>query len=438
MVGTARRRIGFGVLTSLAVAGVVGVSSMSVSGVVPPPPTEATDPYPALRPLGKLTITIGDRNGTVTYQPAAFGSTPVTQVVRTVQPCNKVEFLPTSDLRTGDLITLTPMVNGTTGAFDTVQIPSDGMGVHSGSNCGTPAGLIGPKEKLSIGVGSYFGADVKATSADLVVGTTNQATGLIVEFGTEVQTTRTVPVGGTTFTAVKPLLPTVAAGPFRTITLSSDAYQNSRGVSVKSGTSLDLVFGGTFTTAVACGEVKTDVGAAGEIATRAQFYRGKNLSKQTSACSDVGVTVEIRPDKTTTSVDEASVFWDNGATGVNGLPQAVSGTVTVDWAAVSTPAELAREIDYDAEGAAFGWQPVVWCTSFATSADATNGILTFTVGRPNVTKTNIPLTMTDDVQVPAPWCLVSNSESLRNNPTSGVGEYLQTQVFYGQGDPQAR
>lgn len=416
---TTRRRIGFGAVAGLVIAGAVGISSMSVSGVVPP---EATDPY--LVPYGTLRIDITDRAGLVTFDPAGAGPN-VIQEIRTVQPCSKIEFVPLPAAQ-GDLISLTPIVGGTTGPLDSVQIPSDGIGVHSGLNCGTPAGLLGPNEQLQLGVGGYFASNVSASSAVLVIGKTNPQDGkLNVQLDDQVLSPLSVNVGGQTFNVNR------ATGTFDTATLSSTASQNSRGLSVKSGTTFNLVAPGDFEVAVDCGETVTDVGASGEIALDAQFYRGENLAKQTTACSDVGVTVEIIPDESPTPVDEASVFWNNGAIGVNGLPQAVSGTVTINWAGVPSAADLAREIDYDAGGTAFDWQPVVWCTSFATSDADNDGILTFTVTRPKVTQTNGPGTL-DDVLVDAPWCLVRNSEAL-------VGtQYVQTQVYYGQGDPQAR
>jgi hypothetical protein len=424
MNGISKRRIGLGALTGLVIASAIGFNTMNVSGAEP---IEATDPY--LVPYGTLTVDITSRAGVVTFDPAGAGAT-VTQEILTVQPCNKIAFgaiTPSPTPPAGDLMSFTPIVGGTTGPLDTVQIPSDGIGVHTGSNCGGPAGLLGPNEEMVIGIGGYFASNVSAASASLAIGKTHPQDGkLNVELDTEVLATQDVSVGGQTLTVQR------ATGTFDTVTLSSTANQNSRGLSVKSGTTLNLVVPGTFEVAVDCGEKVTDIGGTGEIALDALFYRGENLTKQSTACSDVGVTVEIIPDNATTpGVNEASVFWDNGSTGVNGLPQAVSGTVTINWTGVTDQTKLNRTIDYDAGGSAFDWQPVVWCTSFATSDGDSDGILTFTATRPQVTQTNGAGTE-DDVQVEAPWCLVSNSVVLVGN------QYIQSQVYYGQGDPQAR
>lgn len=419
MDGTTKKYIGFGALAGLLITGVIGVNSLNVSGAEP---VEATDPYFA--PYGTLRVDITNRAGLVTFDPAGPGPN-VTQEIRTVQPCSTIELgtiTPPAPAPSGDLISFTPVVGGTTGTLDTVQIPSDGIGVHTGSNCGGPAGLLGPNEQLVIGIGGYFGSDVSAASANLVIGKTNPQDGkLNVQLDAEVLTPRDVNVGGQTLSVQR------TTGTFDTATLSSTANQNSRGLSVKGGTTFNLVVPGGLEVAVDCGEKVTDFGNPGEIALDAKFYRGENLPKQTSACSDVGATVDIiADDPSTPGTNEASVFWTNGAIGVNGFPQAVSGTVTINWAGVTDQTKLNRTIDYDAvNGTEFVYQPVVWCTSFTTSDGDADGVLSFTVTRPQVTKVG-------GASVEAPWCLVSDERTLVGN------QYVQTQVYYGQGDPQAR
>ena len=424
MLGTARRRIGFGVLTSLAIAGVVGVSSMSVSGVVPP---TATDAYVA--PYGTLTIEISDRAGKVIFNPVGVGLDNVEQAVKTVQPCNKIVFDRIAPGVAGNLIELVPIVRDVRGEPNTVQIPSDGIGVHDGSNCGTPAGLFGPSEKLEISIGSYFTSDVSAVSAGLVIGKSSDSDkDLIVQFGTEVQT-RTVAVGGQSL-VVKPL---TGPGTFDTLTLSSTAIQKSRGLSVRSGTVLNLVVPSTaFEVAVNCGEQVTQT--AGGIATSAVFFRGENAVKPgvvPPACADVGASVDIR------TGTNAAVFWDNSRIGVDGSTQAVRGTITIEWAPVpvAAAAALNRQIDYDGDASGVGFLPTLWCESF-TSTTALDGKVTLNGVLPDYPGVGSVLVDPDGpgagtlpAELKAPWCLVSDNRVLQG------GTITQTEVLFGSGDP---
>ncbi len=143
-------------------------------------------------------------------------------------------------------------------------------------------------------------------------------------------------------------------------------------MSLKGGTifNLAVLAEGEFDYAVDCGEPVTDPGGTGEIASNATFYRAQD-NKGAQQCTDeVGVTVEILADR---------VYWNNASVGVNGIPQNVAGLVTVNWAPIATSlgpvevqARLAREIDYDAEGAA-GFVPVQWCSSFVENLPRRRG-----------------------------------------------------------------
>jgi hypothetical protein len=126
------------------------------------------------------------------------------------------------------------------------------------------------------------------------------------------------------------------------------------------------------------------------------------------------------------------VFWDNSFVGVDGVtPQAVQGTVRIEWAPVFigglTQAEieaiLDREIDYDAGGPAPATD-TLWCDSFTNESDFD---LPFYDG---------PGANADDT---APWCLVSDERVLTNrtNPETGLSEpaIVQVEKLAGKGDP---
>ena len=85
-------------------------------------------------------------------------------------------------------------------------------------------------------------------------------------------------------------------------------------------------------------------------------------------------------------------------------------------------ARLAREIDYDAEGAD-DFVIVQWCSSFVENLPPVDGVRSFTVDMPPTIGPSA-----DDV----PWCLVSDTQTLVD------GNVMQTQVYYGQGDPYNR
>jgi hypothetical protein len=438
MGGRTRRTIGIAAVAGLALIGGVGVASMSASGQEPP---EATDPV--YEPFGTLTITLGDRDGTLSldYDPSQTANDPslmdVAQEIVTVQPCAQIGFGP---LAGGDLLALTPIVGGATTADDTVQLPDDAIGVNSGTNCGNPAGLIGPNELLEIELGSFLEPDpsnptVFVRSAEVVIDKQfNNDGDLTVGFDGGAQGSPIdVATGGETI-LLEP------DDVFTSFTLGSTSNKDSRGLSVGGPTVLELVtLSEEFEVAVDCGEQLTDVGAVGDIATQVVFFRGENGSAQTGSkfegdCVDVGVVVEIQS-ADDPGVTDDRVFWNNSVTGVDGSPQDVAGLVTIDWAGVpadGSPADveaaLEREIDYDADDPAAGYSELLWCESFAQSTDPATGQVTFTVVQPDI-GVGTPGANADGT---APWCLVDDERQLVD------GEIFQTQMLFGSRDPWIR
>src|SRR6056297_1978371 len=211
-----RRNIGATLAAGLAIAGAVSLTSTPASGVDEFP--EATDPI--FQPYGTLTITVGDRDGLLTldYDDTRFpGKADVTQAIVTEQPCAQVGFGPLvgADLPdSGTLLALTPIVGGTTTADDTVQLPDDGIGVNSGTNCGNPAGVISVSERLVIEPGSFLNPDPSATtvligSADLVLGKRfNNSGDLVVEPADELLSNPIAVQRGVDTVTVTPAAPT--------------------------------------------------------------------------------------------------------------------------------------------------------------------------------------------------------------------------------------
>lgn len=409
----ARRGLGSSLIAGTLIAATVVVSaSMSASG----DSNEATTPYVA--PFGTLTIELGDRTGEVSLD--LVDGTSYTQPLVTQQPCAQVGYgtvAPTSSA--GNLVAMTAIVNGTTTAADSVQLPDDALGVNTGTNCGNPAGLVGPGELLEIELGPFFeqfGGEVVAESAELVIEKSHpQDKELTVGYDGGVQGSP-IPVatGGETI-VVQP------DASFSSITIGSTSNKSARGLSVGSLTSFELVGSSTeFEVAVDCGEQVTDMGGEGEIATSAVFFRGENdPDKQVEPCDFVGVVVDIQP--------EGRVYWNNAFAGVNtGTVQRVNGTVTIEWAPKPV-AEVGNptEIDFDAEGPA-EYIAAPWCLSFSKMVDGA-GKVTFDATMPPYNGDGANSDGT------APWCLVSSSDTL-----NGDGTTTRVQEFFGSGDPWAR
>jgi hypothetical protein len=426
MGGLTGRQLGAALIAGTVITSLVGLSSPSVSGVS----NEATDPV--LSPFGTLTVELGDREGAIRLD--LVDGSRYTQPLVTQQPCAQVGFgaVAPSSSSAGNLLTLNAIVGGRTTPADTVQLPDDALGVNTGENCGAPAGLIGPSELLEIGLGPFFEQfrsepstpAVFARSAGLAIDKKfNNDGSLTVGYdGGEQGSPIAIRTGGQAV-GVQP------AELFNSVTIGSTSTKDSRGLSVGSLTTFDLVaVSADFEVAVDCGEQVTEIGGDGEIATSAVFFRGENdPDKQVGPCDQVGVIVEIESDDPATTEREDSVYWDNSVEGVNtGDPQAVNGTVTIVWAP-SPVSEVGNptQIDYDADGPAV-YTDALWCESFSSSVDM-DGKVTFDAELPTYTG---PGANPDDT---APWCLVSSSDVL-----NGDGTVTRTQQFFGSGDPRAQ
>ncbi len=419
-----------GLVAGLVMATLVGVTSLTASGQsTPAPPTVA---------YGTITIDLFDRSGVVTFDPADAELPTLTQALGVATPCSTLVTSgivdPGGNAVEGTFLNFT----ATGGVNPNVQLPSSGIGVTDGANCGGPAGLFGPGETLTLTLGDYFPDSEdgpKVDTATLNIGKSRGPDGsLRVAYdggalGSSISIANSgqmVDVGG----------PSVVD--FSSITLASTASQSSRGLSVKTSTVFDLVAPLGYDEAVFCNDppyAETDV----DLYRSVSFQRLVNGPKSNGIdCEDVGVTIKF---------GERTVTWDNGTVGINtGSPQDVRGFVTVEWDGLDLD-ELDRLdtfINYDGidTGPFF---PVVWCQSWNGLADA-NG----EAERPADT---VPLRFAENVDPtglvdsegvvtpaalsvpanfelgPVPWCMVSNEENL------GDDEVLQTQIYYGGGDP---
>ena len=401
MSGNTKRRFGAVAITGLVIAGVVGFTSMSASGE---PPPEASGPV--VIQYGTLTINLTDSAGSYVVKDPA-GQVIQTETIQTSQPCATVA--PGS----GNLLVLAP-----TSASDTVQIRNSAFGVNTGNtSCGSSsAAVLSGAERLTVTLGpDLINAGVSAKSAALRVTQLKKGNLRVALDGTA--------LGSATTISQSPQTVTVApADDFTSITLASTSTKDNEGLSLFNGTTFELVqTDPNFEVAVDCGETVTQIGGDGTIATNAQYFRGENGEKQVGACAQVGAIVEIESD------DGGRVYWNNATIGINGTTQDVAGTITINWAPVAAmnASELDRQIDYDGPGAA-GYTDVLWCESFSSTADV-NGKVTFDAVLPPYTGVGANSNET------APWCLVSNVEVLNGN-----GQIVQTQVYYGNGDPWAR
>ncbi len=364
---------------------------------------------------------------TLDYDDTRFPDRPdVTQAIITAQPCAQIGF---GELAGGDLLVLTPIVDGTTGSDDTVQLPDDGIGVNSGINCGNPGGVISTNEQLRIEPGAFLNPDPAAptvliASAELAMGKRFNNSGDLVVDPADGDVSNPIDVarGGQTI-SVTPATPTPS------LTIGSDSNRSERGLSLEGPSVLELVsFSDEFEVAVDCGEQVTDVGDPGEIAERAIYVRGANdPTKQDPnvSCSDVGVTVEIQTDDPATEEDEDRVFWNNGFTSVeDGSDQATSGKITIFWAPTDvSSAGQPTEVDYDAEGPG-GYVDAQFCESFSETPSLDGPV--FTVDFPEYTGPG-------NIGGEVPWCVVSRTDVI-----NGDGKVVRTEVMVGKGDPYGR
>lgn len=396
------------------------MTSSSVSGVEPP---EASGAFYV--PFGTLTIELGDRAGQLVFDPVAAGAATVTQPLLNQQPCNQVT-LGSVTSGVGDLLSLVPLVGGTTGPGDSVQQPGEFFGIQTaGQNCGRQAEVIAANELLEIALGTFdgFNSTVRVRSLTAAVDKKfNNDGNLTVGFdgGTQ-DLTKSVATGGGIVSISGTDIP---GGVFESVTLGSTSNRDNRGLSIGDATLQLVTPSSDYEVAVFCGEKVTESATTAN-ATKATYLRGQNDDKNgPNACEDVGVVVEVQGDK---------VYWDNSLIGVDGNPQRVQGTITIEWAPVFTEGltptqindKLEREIDYDGPGTAAGTTESLWCESFTNESD-------FTLPKysgPGA-NTNGTTETTDDT---APWCLVSDTRVLRT--IDGKPAIVQTEVLAGKGDP---
>jgi hypothetical protein len=459
MVGTMRRRLGATVAMGLVVAGVVAASSFTASGQ----DAEPFDPNASQAQVaGTLQIVLTpERTGYVelTLDGDAGGYQTVRQDLLTTEPCAKLEFEPLPGGK--DLLTLTPIVGNVTTADDSVQIPSDYLGVHRGTNCGGPAGQIGPDEQLKIALGPYFVGTVMATEANLRIRKTNTADGSLqykldddaYSLPVNVDVATSYPIN------VKP------EDSFRAITIKSTASNKSRGLSVGTLTQFrltNLISETQFD--VDCGQKITQIGDKdeGDVATKVVYFRGENskIVDDADECVEVNATVQIvKGDDTAPDGLPDYVFWDNDIDDGNGR---VNATIEIEWAPkpcvdadgeVSSCADTVGEptlIDYDGYGPG-GFTEALWCPRFSQSVDV-NGKVTFDAILPMLDEIQQDDgTSYDPKRYPpganedgtAPWCIAGRSEVLdvvEEEVSTGV--YLlkpvvvKTDTFFGSGDPK--
>lgn len=429
MGGNARRRIGVAAITGLVIAGLAGVSAISGVGAQDGG-IETTDPLFA--PYGTLTIELADGVNQYVLDRADGTITPP-EGIETSQPCATV--LPGS----GDRLILIPSPESETS--DTVQIRNDALGVNTGgTSCGSSsAAALSGDEQLKIELGPDFSQldpAVYILSVDLRVTQVKKGNLTYGLDGGDQISPAIVINESPQSVLIEPEIATVD-DLFTSITIASDSRKDNEGLSVADGTSFELVtLDPDFEFAVDCGEQVTEIGDEGDVADSAIYLRGENETKDEGDCEDVGVIVNVLPDEDFDDVSDPDqlggrVFWDNSFTGVNGNPQAVQGTVTIEWAPVFIEGltqsqindALDRKIDYDGDGPA-GFTDTLWCLSYTSESDFT---LPPYAG----------LGANDDGT--APWCLVSDMRELMDvvNPATSVAEpaIVQTEKLAGKGDP---
>lgn len=438
MGGKSRRRIGVAAITGLVIAGLAGVSSTSGVGAQDGP-VEATGPI--LIPFGTLTIELADGANQYSLVDGVGEDIEPDEEIVTDQPCATVQ--PGS----GDLLVLSPTPGSATA--DTVQIRNDALGVNTGgTSCGSSgAAALSGDEQLKIELGPYFDGldeDVYIVSADLVVTQVKKGNLLYgLDGGDQISPAIVISESPTTV----PVEPEISSVDdlFTSITVASDSRKGNEGLSVADGTSFDLVtLDPDFEVAVDCGEKVTEIGEEGDVADSAVYLRGENETKDEGDCEDVGVIVNVLPgedfdDGSDPDVLGGRVYWDNSFDSVLGNPQAVQGTVTIEWAPVfiegMTQSQiddaLDRDIDYDGPGTAAGFTDTLWCLSFTDESN-------FTLPQYAGAGANADGT--------APWCLVSDTRVLTNvdvEVSDGAGgtttvskpAIVQTEKLAGKGDP---
>jgi hypothetical protein len=227
---TMRKGFRLGLVAGLVATGLVGVTSLTASG----------SGSPSMVDYGTLELSLNDRSGTLTlFRENAFGGGTFTQALGVADPCSTLVAGPIVPAGTGSLLTFSAAVTG--GSSPNVQLPSNGIGVTDGANCGVPAGLVGPGETLILGLGGFLPTDVIVSDAKLQIGKSQRNDGnLKVAYdGSNTFVDPNFPsgnleVGVTEVTVAKP-------GGFRSISLRSTANQSSRGLSLRSDTAFTLM-----------------------------------------------------------------------------------------------------------------------------------------------------------------------------------------------------
>lgn len=400
-----RARLGLGAVAGLLLsAGLVGVPAITASG-------SAVTGGGAAVPYGTLTVDLRDRAGTVTL--TRLDGAVFSQPLVTRQPCATLDTEPIvgpdGSTVPGRLVELTPSLPANPGATGmSVQLPSNAIGVHQGENCGGPAGLVGPGERLAISLGDFaFPTGTKIRSGSLAIGKTHPQDGNLRIAYDGAFETKSIPNAGGTVTFDNKSI--------SSIWIESTATQNSRGLSLRSPTTLDLVVPSGFDQDVFCEQSRTVRSNDGDdLASAGTFARLLNGDKSTGTdCDDIGVTIRFN-----TSDDFSGILWDNGTTGLNtGSFQDVRALFTIEWKGLPAD-QLTTFINYDGnfEGPFFEMQ---WCTSY----DAEQQTAVMPEGPIGLDAEGTEIIDT------VPWCLVSNTEHLGPN---GID---QTQVLYGAGDP---
>lgn len=372
-------RVGAAVFALSVVVGGIGVASLTSA-------SSHGGGAAATQNRGTLTIELADRAGTVTYQPPGDGE-PVVQVLGTTQPCAAL-------VLTGEeLLTFTPTANQS----PSVQLPSDGIGVQAGANCGVPSGFVSNDQTLTVGLGAFFAgidASVRVDTATLDI---ERRAGSSLKVTYDDGSTEVVASAANLFQATLG-----SANDFVTFTMEPQGGNPApqRGVALRGGV-FNLVSEPEFDNAVPCGgEVLVNVVVAGG-AEDAVFVRGQNDgTTEPEECEDIGVTLEIR---------DGGVFLGKGTTGLTtGAPQAVNARIEITWEPQTPMMPLPpRQVNFDGDPDG-EFEDVLWCESYDADVD--------TWKHPDV-----------------PWCLVSNDEALVE--IDGVVKVQQIQVYDGSGDP---
>jgi hypothetical protein len=225
-----RKGIRLGLAASLAATGLVGVTSLTASG----------EGDPSMVSYGTLTLSLTDRAGSLRLDRASgFGGGTFTQALGVDDPCSTLVAGTIVPAGTGNLLAFSAAVAG--GSSPNVQLPSNGIGVTDGANCGVPAGLVGPGETLTLNLGDFLPVDVIVSTATLRIGKSQGSDGnLRVAYDGRTNFINPISgslgVGVTAVTVVDPL-----DHKFRSISIRSTANQSSRGLSLRTNTVFTLM-----------------------------------------------------------------------------------------------------------------------------------------------------------------------------------------------------